>query len=77
MKENELKVSDLVKKNVEEAIQKLAKELDREMTIASLDHVKVSIDFNRHSTGKQVGVKWSAFKFERKEFIYDMDVPNG
>lgn len=63
--------SKQLKTTIEAAISECANTLITEMQIGQLDHVRVSIDLNLEMPGKPIGIKWSAFRAERCEFIYD------
>jgi hypothetical protein len=75
-KPKELQLSDMTEKYVRKAITHCIQDLKTQMEIASLDHMKVSLDLDFGSAGKFAGVKISAFKFETLEKIYDEDVAN-
>lgn len=70
----ELKLSAQWHKQVEKILAECVKELSQEMVFGSIDHMKISLDLNVDG-GKFAGVKYSAFKAERLEKIYDMDRP--
>jgi hypothetical protein len=59
---------------IELQIEKLAATIKSEMEIAEIDNMKISLDCDFHSTGKFVGIKYSAFKMQRLEKIYDKDI---
>ena len=70
-KMKDLKLSERTQKDIKAAISECANELLRLMDIASVEHFKLSLDINKESTGKVIGVKFSAFTMERTEQIYD------
>ena len=67
----DLKLSARTEKEIKDTISECANELFRIMNIASIDHFKLSLDINKESTGRVIGVKFSAFSMERTEQVYD------
>lgn len=71
----EFKISPQAEKNIKQILRDAAKELKNEMTICEVDNMKVSLDLDFSSTGKFAGVKFSMFRAERTEWLYDEDIP--
>lgn len=70
----QFKLSEQAEKNIRKAVSEFGKDLKGEMECASVDHLKISLDLNFGSTGKFMGVKISAMKFEEMNLLYDQEV---
>lgn len=71
---SQLKLSEQTQKDIKEILTRAGRDLCTVMDIAVIDHLRVSLDINFDvGPGKAMGVKYSAFKFEKAEVVYDED----
>lgn len=67
-----LTVTDNQRKFIEKAIATCSRRILEEMGLSEITHAKVSLDINRESTVEVIGVKYSLFRAEQAEFVYEV-----
>lgn len=67
-------LSDTSLSTIKDAVEKLGICVRQEMNISEINHLKISLDLDRNTTGKFMGVKITGYKMQEVEVIYDTDL---